>query len=66
MKRIIYYLVILGVAFTSCDPNEDIYKEIDAIEKPIVGNDDYTLTSEDYDDLGLTFGSFSSEVIIFY
>lgn len=44
-----------------CNPNEDIYKEIDAVVNPIVGQDDYTLTSEDYDALELGFGSFSSE-----
>jgi len=61
MKRIIYCLAILGIIFTGCDPMEDIYKDIDSVEEPVVGSDVYTLTSEDYDDLDLSFGSFSSE-----
>ena len=61
MKKIVYYLVILGLVFTGCDPNEDIYNAIDAQANPIVGDAMYTLTSDDYDDLELDFGSFSSE-----
>ncbi|MCF7559775.1 DUF5017 domain-containing protein [Sabulilitoribacter multivorans] len=61
MKYIYFYLLILGVALTSCNPMEDIYNDIDAKENPIVGEATYVLTSEDYDDLGLTFGNFSSE-----
>ena len=61
MKRIIFCLAILGAIFTSCDPNEDIYGVIDAAQEPIVGEANYTLTSEDYEELELGFGSFSSE-----
>jgi len=61
MKRIVFYLAIMGIVFTGCNPLEDIYNDIDAIDNPIVGADEYTLTSEDYDELELGFGSFSSE-----
>ncbi|GAA4268578.1 hypothetical protein [Hyunsoonleella aestuarii] len=61
MKRILIFLTVLGVAFTGCNPNEDIYKVIDAQENAIAGEASYTLTSEDYDELELNFGSFSSE-----
>ena len=61
MKRIIYVLVIVGAIFMGCNPLDDIYNDIDAIETPIVGSETYTLTSEDYDELELSFGSFSSE-----
>lgn len=61
MKKIIYCLAIVGMVFMGCDPMDDIYRDIDSIEEPIIGTDTYTLTSEDYDDLGLTFGNFSSE-----
>lgn len=61
MKRIIYVLVITGTILVGCNPIDDIYNDIDAIDSPIIGSDSYTLTSEDYDDLGLTFGNFSSE-----
>jgi hypothetical protein len=61
MKRIIYLLVIVGAVFVGCNPLEDIYSDIDSQENPIVGEEVYTLTSEDYDELELGFGSFSSE-----
>jgi hypothetical protein len=61
MKKIIYCIAILGTVFIGCNPMEDIYNDIDAIERPIIGEDAYTLTSEDYDDLELPFGSFNSE-----
>ncbi len=61
MKKIIYCLVILGLAITSCNPNEDIYNQLDAQEEIIAGDVEYTLTDEDYDELEKTFGNFNSE-----
>lgn len=61
MKKIIFLLAIVGTIFMGCNPIEDIYSDIDAQVDPIVGNAEYTLTSDDYDALGLGFGSFSSE-----
>ena len=61
MKRIIYLLAIIGVIVTGCNPIEDIYDDIDAQDNPVVGSAEYTLTSEDYDDLDLGFGNFGSE-----
>jgi len=61
MKKIIYLLMVVGLVFTSCDPLEEIYDEIDANPKPIVGETEYTLTDDDYEDLGLNYGSFNSE-----
>jgi len=60
MKKVIYFLTIIGFVFMGCDPNEDIYSDIDAIETPIVGTDMYTLTADDYAELELSYGSFSS------
>lgn len=60
MKRIIYLLAIVGTIFVGCNPLDDIYNDIDAVENPIIGQDVYTLTSEDYDELELGFGSFNS------
>jgi hypothetical protein len=60
MKKIIYLLAFVAVFFTSCDPLDEIYTELDAQENPIVGESKYTLTDEDYDELGLSFGNFSS------
>jgi hypothetical protein len=60
MKKIIYLLTIVGLLFTGCDPIEDINTEIDGQVNPVVGSADYTLTDEDYEELELGFGSFSS------
>jgi len=61
MKKIIFLLAIVGTIFMGCNPIEDIYSDIDAQVNPIVGSAEYTLTSDDYDDLDLGFGNFSSE-----
>jgi len=62
MKKIIYLLMIMttGVFFTSCDPLEDIDNELNAQEDIISGEIKFTLTDDDYDELGLSFGNFSS------
>ncbi|GAA4889880.1 hypothetical protein GCM10023311_12480 [Flaviramulus aquimarinus] len=48
MKKIIFYLTILGLTFTGCNPLDDIYNDIDAQPNPVVGAVDYIFTSEDY------------------
>lgn len=62
MKKVIYLLIIMvtGVFFTGCDPMEDIYADLEAEENAIVGETKITLSDEDYDDLGLSFGNFST------
>jgi len=60
MKKIIYLLMITGVLFTSCDPLEDIDNALNAQEDIIVGEAKFTMTDDDYDDLNLSFGNFSS------
>ncbi|QXP60369.1 choice-of-anchor J domain-containing protein [Olleya sp. HaHaR_3_96] len=60
MKRIIYCLAILGVTLVGCNPIEDIYNDLDATADPIVGSESYILTGDDYAELELGFGSFSS------
>ncbi|MBC3845482.1 choice-of-anchor J domain-containing protein [Winogradskyella echinorum] len=61
MKKLIYLLAFVGIAFTGCDPVEDIHNDVDSQEDPVVGTTDYTLTDDDYDALSLGFGSFDSE-----
>ncbi len=61
MKKIFYSFAILSLIFTSCNPMEDIYEEIDAQETVISGEAKITLTDSDYEDLDLGFGNFSSE-----
>jgi hypothetical protein len=60
MKKIFYSFAILSLVFTSCNPMEDIYTEIDATETVISGEATFTLTDADYETLGLNFGNFSS------
>ncbi|WP_297097668.1 choice-of-anchor J domain-containing protein [uncultured Draconibacterium sp.] len=61
MKKITYLFAILALIFaTACNSLDDIHEEIDAMDNPIVGDVEYTLTDEDYDDLDLGYGSFNS------
>lgn len=60
MKKIFYSFAILSLLFTSCNPMEDIYEEIDAVETVISGEATITLTDADYDALDLGYGNFSS------
>lgn len=49
MKKIVYLLAIIGASvLTGCNPLEDINNDIDSNAKAIVGNDEFTLTTEDY------------------
>lgn len=63
MKKIIYSLIAIGLFLTSCDPMEDINKELDvlnAIDSEI-GNLEYTFTEDDYKDFfEFDFANFSS------
>ncbi|SFW53313.1 hypothetical protein [Cellulophaga fucicola] len=63
MKKIIYSLIAFGFIFTSCDPMEDINKELNvynAIDSEI-GNLEYTFTADDYADFfEFDFPNFSS------
>lgn len=61
MKKILLLLTVFSMVFTSCDPLEDIYEEVDANASGIVGDVVYTLTDEDYETLDLSYGSFNSE-----
>lgn len=52
MKKIIYSLIAIGLFLTSCDPMEDINKELDVLNaKDLeIGNLEYTFTADDYTD----------------
>jgi hypothetical protein len=62
MKKIFYSFAILSLLFTSCNPLEDIYDEIDTKTaiNGIIGDVERTLSDDDYADLDLSFGNFSS------
>ncbi len=53
--------MIIGFTVSGCNPLEDIYNDIDAEETIIVGDVQYILTDEDYDELEKSFGNFNSE-----
>lgn len=63
MKKILYIVSLFALVFASCDPMEDIYKDVDALGiDNNVHSLDYTLIDEDYEDIGgdpETYGSFS-------
>ncbi|MUU78543.1 choice-of-anchor J domain-containing protein [Winogradskyella endarachnes] len=61
MKKVIYLLAFIGMAFVGCNPVEDIHNEIDSQDDSVVGEAEYTLTDDDYDALGLIYGTFDSE-----
>lgn len=48
MKKLIYLIMVLGFVFTSCEPMEDIYADLDAQEEVITGAVEITLTADDY------------------
>ena len=60
MKKIFLLLTVFTMVFTSCEPLEDINAKVDAQDNAIVGDAEYTLTDDDYDALGLNYGSFNS------
>ena len=60
MKKIFLLLTVLTMVFTSCEPLEDINEIVDAQETPIVGDVIFTLSDDDYDELGLNFGNIGS------
>ena len=61
MKKIFYSFAILSLLFTSCNPMEDIYSEIDATETVISGDATITLSDDNYkDDLGLSNNYFDT------
>lgn len=60
MKKIIYCLAILGTVITGCNPNEDIYKDIDAQNNDIVGIATITLSDEDYEEIGIADNFFET------
>jgi hypothetical protein len=61
MKRIVYVLAFIGAIFTGCDPIEDINNDLDNQDNPVIGDVQYTLTDDDYDELELDFGNFGSD-----
>ncbi|WP_435315467.1 hypothetical protein [Cellulophaga fucicola] len=63
MKKIIYSLIAFGFIFTSCDPLEDINKELEVYNTidSEIGNLEYTFTADDYTDFfEFDFPNFSS------
>ena len=61
MKKILLLLTIFSMVFTSCDPLEDIYSDLDTLKTDgIFGNVTRTLSDDDYDDLDLSPKNFSS------
>lgn len=61
MKKIVFLLVAVGAMLASCNPMEDVYDELDNNQKAVVGNDNITLTDDDYDALDLDEGEFETD-----
>jgi hypothetical protein len=62
MRKIFLLLTVFSMVFTSCDPLEDIYNELDTQKVDgIVGDVTYTLTPEDYTESTTQGGFFGFE-----
>lgn len=49
MKKLVYILLALIVVFSACDPNEDLYDELDNAKEPYAGKiESYVFTADDY------------------
>ncbi len=49
MKKIIYLIFgVLALFFSACNPNEEIYKQLDSMQAPFSKQFSYTLTDDDY------------------
>src|SRR6056297_595418 len=49
MKKIVYLLTLLMVVFSACEPNEELYEQLDETKDPYNGSVEYTLTANDYE-----------------
>ncbi|MFC2152236.1 hypothetical protein ACFLSE_06875 [Bacteroidota bacterium] len=49
MKKLIYILLAFIVGFSACDPNEELYDELDEIKPPYSASIDYLFTADDYE-----------------
>jgi hypothetical protein len=62
MKKLIYLFMASMLVFTTaCDPMEDIHDALDAQESVISGEVEFAMSDDDYDFLGLGYGTFNSE-----
>ncbi|MFT5749146.1 MAG: hypothetical protein ACI93S_000399 [Ancylomarina sp.] len=52
MKNILYIASFLALVFTSCDPMEDTYDELDGLREPYKQDVEFTLADADYATLG--------------
>jgi len=51
MKKLLYILMMFIIAFSACDPNEDIYDELDGLREPYKAPlVSLTFTADDYDE----------------
>lgn len=56
MKKILFFLSMISVAFYSCDPMEDIYSELETTDPSKVAEIEHTLTDDDYKALNQEYG----------
>lgn len=48
MKKILYYLTLIALVLTACDPMQDINNELEEMDTGYLGTFTYVLTSDDY------------------
>ncbi len=53
MKKIIFFTFIAGLIFMGgCDPNKDLYNDLDELQQPYNKQIEYTLVAADYNSIG--------------
>ncbi len=63
MKKLLYtFIALAGLTITSCEPMEDVQDEInhELNNSAAIADVEYTLTEDDYDDIGLSYPNFNS------
>ncbi len=48
MKHTFFYIIIFGLLFSACNPNKEIYEELDSLKKPYKADLEYSLKDADY------------------
>ncbi|MFP4449098.1 MAG: hypothetical protein ACLFPH_10225, partial [Bacteroidales bacterium] len=48
MRKLIYLSIIAGLLIAGCEPNEELYKELDKEIEPYHENIEITLTPDNY------------------
>lgn len=69
LNKIILGSIAVMIAFTACDPNEELYQQLDELQEPYNKKIEYTITSADYSAIGgkvATYQAFNDTALAMY